>query len=310
MGRQEIPKNLLIPNPEAITRWLNLTYSWEQAKKRYSRAITVFPELKDSFSNRRHELFDLSEENFDKLISVLSFFKKNPHSNLYPRELPIPGVDSKWLETHVKSVSFCAPIILPLNLNGNSLYESLGIKSLPFQIRLRLLDQSLRDASGGWSDLTVPLEELKTAKIRPSLVIIVENLQTGLSIKDIPGAVVFMGLGNGANRLAEIPWLQDIKILYWGDVDTHGFKILSAMRKSFPNIKSILMDKETLFEHKSLWVSEKSQTGVDLSGLTSSEEEMFKALKDNKWDNNIRLEQERILWNYAWERIEREALKG
>jgi hypothetical protein len=309
MGRQVIPKNLQVPNPEAVAYWLNLTLPWVQAKKRYSRAISIFPELKDVFFMRRHELFDLSEDDFDRLIGVLTFFKKNPRTNLYPRELPIPGVDSKWLKAHAKSVFFYAPLILPLNLKGKSFYESLGIKPLPVQIRLRLLDQKLRDTAGGWSDLAVPLTELKKAKIKPSLAIIVENLQTGLSFKDLPGAVVFMGLGNGATVLGEIPWLKNIRSLYWGDIDTYGFRILSSMRQIFPNIQSILMDEETLFEHKSLWVREASQAGSDISHLTSSEEDLFNALKDDKWGKNIRLEQERIIWDYAWERIKREAIR-
>ncbi|NOR71388.1 MAG: hypothetical protein GQ532_17115, partial [Methylomarinum sp.] len=44
---------------------------------------------------------------------------------------------------------------------------------------------------------------------------------------------------------------------YWGDLDTHGFAILSRLRHYYPQVKSILMDEKTLeqFAHLSVYES-------------------------------------------------------
>jgi hypothetical protein len=34
--------------------------------------------------------------------------------------------------------------------------------------------------------------------------------------------------------LAALPWLHDEQIVYWGDIDTHSFAILSRLRERLP----------------------------------------------------------------------------
>src|ERR1022692_4377837 len=36
---------------------------------------------------------------------------------------------------------------------------------------------------------------------------------------------------------------------YWGDIDTYGFHILDRLRVLFPDVQSLLMDRDTLLEH-------------------------------------------------------------
>ena len=70
------------------------------------------------------------------------------------------------------------------------------------------------------------MTELRELTIAPKRAIIVENLETGLALPDIPATVAFMRLGNAVSLLSELPWLHDCTALYWGDIDTHGFVIL------------------------------------------------------------------------------------
>jgi hypothetical protein len=82
------------------------------------------------------------------------------------------------------------------------------------------------------------LGELENAIAWPvSHVFIVENLQTGLAMSDMPGAVVFMRLGYNVDVLARLPWLARARCIYWGDVDTHGFAILHGARSYIPELK-------------------------------------------------------------------------
>jgi hypothetical protein len=134
-----------------------------------------------------------------------------------------------------------------------------------------------------------------------SHVLIVENLQTGLAIEDLPGTVVLMRLGYGVDVLGRLPWLAKARSIYWGDVDTHGFAILNRARTYLPELESILMDEETLLSNKDLWGEEREQHSAESLPLLSIPElTVYQALKQNRWGQYVRLEQERIAWDTAW----------
>ena len=61
------------------------------------------------------------------------------------------------------------------------------------------------------------------------------------------GRLVVWGAGYGVDELlAALPWRAQVRIRYWGDIDTHGFAILSAVRAVAPHTDSVLMDESTL----------------------------------------------------------------
>ena len=108
------------------------------------------------------------------------------------------------------------------------------------------------------------------------------------------------GGGYSVDLLARLPWLNNARVVYWGDLDSHGFSILAKFRNQVPNAVSILMDVETLMLHRDLWVEEPKPHTGSVVGLTSSEEQ---ALARVRAEDNVRLEQERIPWKYAFEAI-------
>jgi hypothetical protein len=59
---------------------------------------------------------------------------------------------------------------------------------------MRVLDGELRSYLGGLGDISTPLEHLAGLALPVSHVLIVENLQTGLAIEDLPGTVVLTRL--------------------------------------------------------------------------------------------------------------------
>ena len=85
---------------------------------------------------------------------------------------------------------------------------------------------------------------------------------------------------------------------YWGDIDTYGFHILDRLRALFPSVQSFLMDRQTLLEHRSLWVQESNPYRAELSRLVSSEQALYDDLRHNRLGDRVRLEQERI--SYGW----------
>jgi hypothetical protein len=110
--------------------------------------------------------------------------------------------------------------------------------------------------------------------------------------------MILFGLGYGLERLAQVPWLKDREVFYWGDIDTHGFAILETLRTFFPNARSFLMDRETLLAHQSLWVDEPAPCDKDLARLTTPEAALFEDLRADRLGSHVRLEQERISFGY------------
>lgn len=113
-----------------------------------------------------------------------------------------------------------------------------------------------------------------------------------------------MKLGNAVSTLSQLPWIRDARGLYWGDIDTHGFAILNVARGVMPAVESLLMDEHTLMAYRRLCVEEPAQTSLlELPLLTASERSVFEGLITGRWGPRLRLEQERIPWDYALGRI-------
>jgi hypothetical protein len=238
-------------------------------------------------------LADASDSEIDRIGRALDWLDSHSASELYPRQLPISGIDTKWLESRSGIIA---------DLRG----APVEFRRPPLVARVRILDPNLSRGIGGLSDISAPVDQLAALGIQPSRVWIVENLQTGLAFGPLAGSVVFMGLGYGVSVLSSIPWMTRADCVYWGDIDTHGFSILSRARSVIPYLRSALMDERTLLRHRDMWVEEPNP--CDLSEaplLTPDEQKVFTALHQNRWTTRLRLEQERVAWDYAWDNISR-----
>ena len=111
-------------------------------------------------------------------------------------------------------------------------------------------------------------------------------------------AIVVFGRGYAVDALGGLPWLADRDVVYWGDLDTHGFAILDRFRSTFPRVRSMLMDRETLLAHRAMWVVEKERHPGGLTRLTDGEARVFAELASDVHGPAVRLEQERI--RFGW----------
>jgi len=179
-------------------------------------------------------------------------------------------------------------------------YARCGLRALPGLVRFRVLDPGLRSRLGELSDITALPEEVVKLSLPVDRVYVVENVQSGLAFPDVERAILFMGLGYSVDALAGISWMKVAQSIYWGDCDTHGFAILSRARSYLPNLQTVMMDEETLLDHQPLWGVESEQHAArELPGLTDKEHAVYYGLKDQRWGQKVRLEQERISWDYA-----------
>jgi hypothetical protein len=301
LGTQQVPEKLLLDGPAEIAQWVSQADRWERARRRYVELLRHWPGLDGRLSRHFTLLADYSDVDFRRLVDMLTWVIANPASNLFPRQLPVAGLDSKWLEGRAGILSDLADAAGGDPSGEGDFFLRCGLRAPPQLVRLRILDAGLRALVGGLGDVSAPWEQLAELDIPVVNAFIVENLQTGLAFADLPGSVVIMQLGYGVDVLGRLPWLSAARCLYWGDLDTHGFAILNRARTCLPNLQSVLMDEETLHRYRALWVEEKTpHTAAALPLLSDSEQALYRAIRQNFWGQNVRLEQERIAWDYAW----------
>lgn len=333
LGRQRLPERLVLTGPEQVALWIGEWDRWGLASERAASMREVLSEpagearpaatsteptedpcdtgssLSEDvgdlpatsgipFRAGRHFdwLADAPADDFERLLAVVGWLIEHPVSGLYVRQLPIPGIDTKWIGANRGRL---LDLLSQHWQSDGDLHQLAGLRREPDLVRLRLLDPNLRAAAGGLGDITAPVEQVAGLPLAPERVIIVENLQTGLAFGDLQGTVCFMARGYAVEAFGQIPWLRHLVCHYWGDLDTHGFAILNRLRHYLPAVRSLLMDSDTLLRHRTLWQREEKPATGPLEHLTPDEQAVFESLLTNRFGDRVRLEQERIDWRYA-----------
>lgn len=306
LGTQALPISLTVTTADDVALLVGQSSRWHSARERYVQILGKWPQLSagGTLAARFNLLADYSEVDFIRLISLLEWLIQNPNSNVYLRQLPVEGLDTKWAEQRIGVITGLLKDIKDEKGGGN-FHEICGLLRPPHRVRVRLLCPELRKLVGGLHDFESPIDDVAALAIRPKAAVIVENLDTGMALPDMPGVVGIMKLGNAVSALGVIPWLQGIPAVYWGDIDTHGFAILDRARKALPLLRSVLMDEATTLRYQSLWGTEPTQTSnFALENLEKHELAVYGALKANTWGQKVRLEQERLPWESSFRELQ------
>lgn len=295
VGRQQIPLRLRLGTPEAVANFVggDDARQWRRLRDRTVTIRSRFdgqPTAASAITAHTKRILGLGQAEFDTLLDVVEWLRDHPVGTLRPRQLPMRGVDSKWFETHRSLVTaLLAAIGRP---------DAIDVLDAQPRIRMRILDPSL--APSGLADITAPVSQLSELTIAPRLVFVFENLESVLAMPDWTEAVAVHGSGYAVDNVARLAWVHGARVIYWGDLDSHGFAILSRLRTHLPGVESTLMDEGILIDHKDLWVQEpKPHTGV-FPALTGTE---ARALARLRTEGDVRLEQERIPWGTALDRL-------
>lgn len=246
------------------------------------------------------------------ILDVVAWLKDNPKPSIYLRQIDLPGIHSKFIETHRLDLGEILDLALPeesidRRYNGKKGFcGRYGFKEKPLRVRFRILDQQLNLPYGGEDqDITVTDKAFASLNLNVARVFVVENEINFLAFPQFPGAMAIFGSGYGFGNLSQAHWLKSREVHYWGDLDTHGFAILNQFRSVVPNCGSLLMDEKTLLEHRDLWGEEITPERGDLTMLTDEEQSLYRQLNSNVWGKSIRLEQERIGFNHLREALDR-----
>lgn len=308
LGRQRMPQKIFIETENDLLKLCGKTKEFELFIEACRVSEQKLPELTGFIARQTVKLIPFFPV-WEKLADVCLYFIENPAPDIYIRQIDIPGIDTKFIEKHKRILSELLIYLQPERYTepypgGTHGFEKyFGLRYDEPLIRFRILDENLYIQ--GLSDITIPFSQFNPPDTELEKIFITENKINGLAFPRLEKSIVIFGLGYGVSILESIPWLQNLKIYYWGDIDTHGFSILSRIRKIFPDCVSLLMDEETLLAHIDSCVEEhesKRFTGV-LSGLNEDEQKLFEDLKSDRFGTRVRLEQEAVKFDYALKAI-------
>lgn len=250
-----------------------------------------------AIAGQRSRWLALPPADAELALDATAWFLRHPASGLRIRQVPIAGMHSKWLQAHRALVQ---RLLAAARDDGSS---DLGLAPAPVFHDVLVLDPALRTGLPRSSRLDLAL--LPELGLSPRAVIICENAETVQVLPDLPGAVALSGAGYSVATLLEVPWIADAPVLYWGDLDADGLRILDRARHHHPRVHAVLMDAATLDRHRTLMVDGGTRSRAETARLTLEESALHLRLSTS----GERLEQERIELGYAVAAL-REALAG
>nr|WP_321466155.1 Wadjet anti-phage system protein JetD domain-containing protein [uncultured Desulfobulbus sp.] len=269
------------------------------------------PELLPWLAKRPLRALALAED-WPRLLAVVAWCLGHPRPALYLRQIDLPGVHTKLIEGHRGVLAELLDLVLPedsidvAHTGIGGFCRRYGFLEKPSRVRFRMLDPHIRLLPAEIDqDITLTQAAFAALALPVSKVFITENEINFLAFPDVPEAMVIFGAGYGFDNLAAAPWLHEKAIYYWGDIDTHGFAILDQLRGVLPHVVSLLMDPQTLLAHRALWgVETQPETGT-LMRLNPEEYALYDQLRQNHWGERVRLEQERIGFDFLRDVLQR-----
>lgn len=281
LGVYEVPVRVVLDRPETAAAVAGKTKHWKRINQLLNSFIAALGEpVRVKLVEKLSAWQDWSDFTAEQFIAVAHWLRAHDASQYYIRELPIYGVDTKWIETHRGVVS--------------AVIENMEFREKPDLVEMRSLDQSI--LLHGLSHLRCPLTEIGALPGRR--VVFVENHFTFLALPPLLGTIAIYGAGLQAYRIAaNLPGLKEKQVVYWGDIDTHGFYILDLVRRHLPHAMSILMDIDTARLHAALAVEEPQPSRFQPELLTPGEIQTLAFIRERSAVGSLRIEQERIVFD-------------
>ena len=304
LGANRIPSAIWIDTLEQALGLIGKHRAAERFAGMVERTRETRAELIPWLAKRPLRALALAEE-WPQLLAIVDWLSKHPRPEVYLRQVDLPGVHTKLIEGHRAVLAELFDLVLPeeaidaTHTGAFGFCRRYGFLDKPARVRFRMLDPTVRLLPMA-SDQDITLTQAAFSSLAPPVttVFITENEINFLAFPNVRDSMVIFGAGYGFANLIAAHWLQEKNILYWGDIDTHGFAILNQLRGFFPHTVSFLMDRETLLAHRQFWGSEPQPQTGDLLRLTTEEQALYDQLRQHTWGVSVRLEQEKIGFRY------------
>jgi hypothetical protein len=295
VGFNEVPRRAWVDSFEQACRILKVNDLVREFDKATSLAEAKVPRLA-AWARANPMALLATRDSWPDLLRTVQWIDQSAAASHYLREIDVPGIDTKFIEQHRGILTTLLeaqldPERVDLSRPRSDFAGRFGFRGKPEYVRMRALDGEL---IGGFTEYTVRVDELADRPPTQGTVFIVENETTYLALPTAMEAIAICSGGYAVSRLAGLPWLAERRVIYWGDIDTHGFAMLSQLRSSLPLTDSILMDQATLLAHEGQWVREPKPTNARLPGLNEAEHGLYVDLIEGRFGEAVRLEQERI----------------
>lgn len=294
-GRNRMPVRAVISSNEQAWALLGVT----AAVRRFDELLVLaqqHPPIRGWVIAKPHRALALASE-MPMLIAAYEWLDAHRQSQRYLREISAPGVDTKFVERRRSDLAG----MLGVSSSAQGFLAELGLRCKPGLVRLRPAPSLGLPAV--LTELAVRPEELAQLELQPRVAVIIENEISYLSVEVPEDGVVIWGKGFDVDNAGRLPWLGGVDVVYWGDIDTHGFAILDRLRAWVPSAVSVLMDRATLLAHRDGWVVEDRPARSVLTRLTPDEQNLYWELVEDSLGDRVRLEQERIHWGWVEERL-------
>jgi hypothetical protein len=309
-GTQRLPATVWLDTLQDALAFIGKARQAQRFEAVWQQTAAAQPALLAWLSRRPIQALELADR-WERLLAVVAWLQAHPRPAVYLRQVDVPGVDSKFIETHRAVLAELLDLALPpevieLDATGVARFaRRFGFLDKPVRIRFRLLDPALPSLPGceGLPDITLDAASFAALTLPARRVFITENETNFLAFPPAVDAIVVFGAGYGWEALSRASWLHRCQLHYWGDIDTHGFVILDQLRGYFPNAASFLMDRDTLLAHRSHWGEEPDPARHDLARLTPEEAAVYDDLRFDRHQPRLRLEQERVSFGWLNERL-------
>jgi len=290
VGSNMIPARAWIDGYDHVWELLGVRAEVRRFSSLVQATAESCPRLVPWVRRRPMQLLRLADR-WDKLLATVRWIDERQSPGMYLRQLDLPGVDTKFIERHRGVLAELLDLQLApdrIDADAADFAGRYRFRRKPGYVRFRW------PGLCGFSELSVRTDEFAAPPSGASRAYVVENEITYLAFP-LPGdAVVIFGGGYAVDVLEPLGWLTDLDLVYWGDIDTHGFAILNRLRHRFGHARSMLMDRATLLEHRGQWVTEPRPTAAALDLLDAEETELYRDLVEGALGPSVRLEQERI----------------
>lgn len=294
VGQMRIPEKIIFSDIDHLAAFLGKIAQSDLsvARSRFEDLIALDPRLIGMARNWK-AITTLSEQEHLGIYDFIKQRKFSAKGKRFIREMLIEGLDGKFLErNHVILEDALSHI--GLLSEGNDYRERLGFQTEDRQTLWVKTHPGDMTGPFGSHQFAVRPSRIRALPTSIHKVVIVENVETFFAYDPEPGVCLFFGSGNAIVGMAKnMPFLTDIPVLYWGDLDSFGMKILSRLRQIVPNVISVLMDTHTMTGiARDAWRSEPESdryTG-DIEYLTPQEQGALDIIRSG----NYRVEQEHL----------------
>jgi hypothetical protein len=293
-GAAIIPGGISFDTLQDMTRYIGKQAEADRILE-HARIVTrEFPQAR-AWTATRFQLLSTGDcETWLAMTRVIRHFIQHPKPWVYPRELSL-GLHTKFLEQNHKPIIEILAQMVPETLNEpyTNWQDRLGLRSSSELVEGRFLDPAL--APHLPQHMLAPIKEWnRCAFTTPTWILITENRTSLLTLPPLLGCLALLGKGYAVTRLAGIEKLHATQIYYWGDIDQHGFEILACVRSHLSNVRSCLMDNDTLARCHNEIGSETVAATIPADLVASYLTPMERALWEKCNVDHSRLEQERI----------------